>query len=136
MFILLLDIIMRYPELKSIAIKLRNENKSYGDIAGILGLSRQCVRNLVIYKNKIQKKKRGTKNKIGKSASLSIKRAIAALQENHEKVNSSKIKKNCGLDVSISTVQRHLNRLDLKYKKISQIFILKETQGRKKESDK
>ena len=41
---------MGSPELKSIAIKLRNKNKSYGDIAGILGLSRQCVRNLVIYK--------------------------------------------------------------------------------------
>ena len=49
MFILLLDIIIRSPELKSIAIKLRNKNKSYGDITGILGLSRQCVRNLVIF---------------------------------------------------------------------------------------
>jgi len=45
MFILLLDIIMRSPELKSMAIKLRKENKSYGDIAGILELPRQCVRN-------------------------------------------------------------------------------------------
>ena len=53
MFILLLDTIMRSPELKSIAIKLRNKNKGYGDITGILGLSRQYVRNLVIYKHKI-----------------------------------------------------------------------------------
>lgn len=106
---------MRSIDLKHIAIKLKKEGKSYNSIGMILGLTRYAVRNLVTYKYVVHKKKRGHKRKISKAHALSIKREITRLTCKQEKVNSSKIKKNCGLTVSTRTVQRHLKLSNMKY---------------------
>ena len=115
---------MRSADLKNLAINLKKENKSYAEIGTILGISRYVEKNLVTYRCKTSKKKRGTKNKIAKSVALCIKREISTLQSNGEKVNCSKLKKNCGLTMSICTIQSHLKPLNLKYKKSCHEIVL------------
>jgi len=107
---------MRSIDMKNIALKLKKENKSYAEIGSILGISRYVAKNLVTYKLKTNKRKTGTKHKITKSVALSIKREIANLRCAEEKINCSKLKKNCKLTMSVSTVQRHLKNQQLKYK--------------------
>ena len=108
---------MRSFDIKRLAIDLKKEGKSYGSIGMILGLTRYAVRNLVTYKYVVHKKKRGNRRKISKADSLSIRREIARIMSKQEKVNSPKIKKNCGLAVSTRTVQRHLKIANMKYKR-------------------
>jgi len=123
-FIFILDNKMRSKDLKNMALKLRSENMTYDEIGDILGISKYSARNLIQYKFVLHKKKRGTKKKISKAASLSIRREISFLRLNHEKVNAPKIKRNCGLTVSLSTVQRYFKSLNLKYKNCSHEIVL------------
>ena len=77
-----------------------------------------------MYKCKKQTKKRRRKQKISKAASISIKREISYLKLKEEKINCSKLKENLGLEVSISTVQRHMHTLNLKYKNACHKIVL------------
>jgi len=115
---------MKSNDVRLIARRLHEEGKSYGAIAEILGITRYSARHLAIYKLRVKKKKTGPKNKINKSINLSMKREIARLNDNHEKINSPKLLRNLGLDVSERTVRRQLLKMDYKYGKASNQIIL------------
>ena len=82
-----------------------------------MGLTLFCARSLCIYKNVSNPKKRGPKFKLSKANKLSIKRTFNNLSRKGEKINCPKIIEQIGLQVSPSTVQRHLTKQQLKYKK-------------------
>jgi len=84
MFIFLLDIIMIPSELKSIAINLKKQDKSYSEIRAILEMSRYAARNLVTFKCKVNKMKLGYKHKISKASALCIKKEISKLTQQGE----------------------------------------------------
>ena len=69
-------------------------------------------------------KKRRPKFTINKEQKLLIKRTISKLKERKNKVNATKLKNECDLNVSVTTIQRHMKRSRMKYKKISsQIYL-------------
>ena len=65
-------------------------------------------------------RKLGFNFKLKKAEKLSIKRKISTQENNSQKVTIPKIHHECNLNVSSSTVQRHLKKEDLKYKKVIQ----------------
>ena len=58
-----------------------------------------------------QKKKRGTKRKIGKAESINIKRTFSRFETNEEKVSLKKLIAHTKLEVSKSTMMRHFVEL-------------------------
>lgn len=106
--------------------RLRESGKSFKEIAEMLNLTINTCITMVHYKNKTYKMKRGPKSKLSKTDKLSVKREISRLKNNQEKVNCSKLKENCNLDVSTRTLQRHMINLKLKYRnKQKRIFLSK-----------
>jgi len=85
---------MKSNDIRLTAQRLYKEGKSYNEIAEILAITRFSARNLVTYKLHANKKKRGCKNIITKSTSLSIKRELSRLADNQEKINAPKILRN------------------------------------------
>lgn len=53
-----------------------------------------------------------------------IKRTIGKLKESKKKVNATKLKNECDLSISVSTIQRHMKRIGMKYKKIQTLIHL------------
>lgn len=105
-------------------LKLRDEGLTYDEISGKLNLKWYDVRNVCHYKLKGIKKKTGPKHKITKAQRVSIKRQISLIQNNHEKVTSLKLIKECQLNANIRTVQYHLRNMGYVYKKINkQIYL-------------
>ena len=79
------------------------------------------------------KKKTGSKGKITKYNELSIKSEVSRLRQLGQKVNSTKIIRNCKLNISKSTSRRYLvNILNIKYKIIRQNLILNTDQRKKR----
>jgi len=109
---------MKTDKEKELAIKWKNEGKSYREISSLLNISRSSAQSLCRYTKKIIKKKRGPKFKLNKANKLHIKRQISNLYLATEKVTANKIKSLCNLDISISSTQRYLNREGYIYKKI------------------
>ena len=103
---------------RNLAIKWKSEGLSYYEISDRLGVSRNVAINLCLYKVGITPRKRGPKFKLNKAVKLIIKTKTHALEDMSEKVNAPKIKNECKLEVSISTVQRHLRREGMIYKRI------------------
>jgi hypothetical protein len=115
---------MRNFEEKNLAVSLKNDGWSYNQIADHMKITKNVAINLCLYENTKICKKRGPKFTINKGQNLLIKRTISKLKENKKKVNSSKLKKECDLNVSVWTIQRHLRRSGLKYKNIpSKIYL-------------
>lgn len=115
---------MRTEVEKNLARKLKEDGLTYSQISSIMCLSRHSVRGLCVNKQRIHKKKTGPKPKIKKKDVLSIKRKISMYKELHEKVNSTKIIRDCELNVSPNTVQRCLRKLDFKYRKAKSQIVL------------
>lgn len=103
---------------KKLAIKWKADGLSYRAISERLGVSRNVAINLCLYKNKLIYNKRGPKFQIKKNQKLCIKRKISSLEELSQKITAPKIRNECELTVSVSTVQRHLRREGLKYTKV------------------
>ena len=55
-----------------------------------------------------------------------MKREISKLEQNKEKINSTKIIRNCELNVSPSTLQRRLSYMGWKYEKAKNEIVLSE----------
>ena len=110
---------MRSNIVKDLAIKWKNEGKSYGEIANLLNVSRSSAQNLCRYTKCSVAKKRGAKFKLGKVEKLRLKRTISSLNNIGQKVTANKLRSLCSLDVSLSTTQRHLKRQGYLYKKIT-----------------
>ena len=66
--------IMIYSDLKEDARNLKNQCKSYNEISNVFGIPRYSAIHLVVYRHRVQKKKRGSKHKINKASAISIKR--------------------------------------------------------------
>ena len=76
---------------KKMAINLRSQGKSYGEISKILGITRSATQNLINYQIKHIKKKRGPKFVINKRKSTQLKRYVLKENQSGNKVNSMKI---------------------------------------------
>ena len=116
---------MKTEEEKNKILLLRKEGMGYKKIANLTGLSRNCVRGICLQRSNMQKKKRGPKPKINAAHKLMLKRKIATLKANGEKVNSRKLIRQCNLSMSRFTVSRYLNEQGMKYKKIIKCLPLK-----------
>jgi transposase len=108
---------MRSEVERSLAIKWKAEGRSYAEIAELLSITRNEAINLCYYKLKTIKRKSGPPKKLKGYHQLLIKRTICHFHEKKTKVNAPKIIKECNLDVSLRTVQRHLKCQGLKYKR-------------------
>lgn len=106
---------MRSIEERLIAIRYKEDGKSYGDIAKLLNISRNSAVNLVKYKKKIIKKRTGPKKKINKRMSLRLRRTIFGLIQRGERINSRKLIEETDLNVSIWTLQRYLRARAMRY---------------------
>lgn len=115
---------MKSETLRFNVLKLKGKGKSYSEIANILNISRNQVVNMCQYDLKIMKKKRGPQFKLKKYDKLKIKRKISIFENNQERINSNKIKKQCCLDVSVRTIQRHMKRCEMKYKNVRKQILL------------
>lgn len=111
-------------ETKKLAINFRMQGKSYGEIANILGLSRSTIQNLINYRKKCNKKKRGPKFIIDKRKSTILKRYIIKENESGSKVDAMKIIRANNLTTSRRTVSRWLLRNDFRYRKQAQRIVL------------
>jgi len=114
---------MKLQSIKDQAKLLRKEGSTYAEIGNILHISLFSARNMCSYEPR-KRAKMGRKPKITKNIQMRIKRAITNIHQAGEKVNSRKIIKETGANVSIRTAQRHLLRMDLKYKRASPVIIL------------
>lgn len=109
---------------KKMAINLRGQGKSYGEISKILGLTRSTIQNLINYKMKCNKKKRGPKFVINKRKSTQLKRYVLKENQSGNKVNAMKIIRSNNLSSSRRTVSRWLMRNDFRYRKQAQRIVL------------
>ena len=93
---------MRSNELRKVVINMQNDGLSYGEISGILNISRQGVVNLCNYQL-ILHKKRGPKEKINGFTSYQVKREVLKIKISGEKVTAAKFINNCNLNICKST---------------------------------
>lgn len=107
---------MYSTEIQNLVSQKRNEGRTYDQIASDIGIPKSAVQSILSRRVNRKKRKVGPKPKIDKTQSLRIKRAIAAINENGEKLNSSKIIDRCDLNVSCSTVQRYMRSKAYVYK--------------------
>ena len=115
---------MRSNEIREIAKNLRNDGRSYGEIARTLHISRQSVYNLCNYKLSAVKKKRGPKQKIIGFTLYRMQREVGNIKSSGKKVTTTKIIANCNLDISQATCWRTLNRNGFKCHKSRQQILL------------
>ena len=86
---------MRSTDIRNLVKAMKSAGKSYNVIGETIGLSKKSVRGFCRYKCKAIPKKTGPKPKIGSKEKLRIKREISRLNDVHEKINCTKIIKNC-----------------------------------------
>jgi len=115
---------MRDEYQRELVKKLRSEMKSFNEIGVIMGLSRHIVRKLYTYKRITHPKRRGKKPILKSKDQLAIKRTISRLSSEGKKVNSSKLKIDCKLEVSTRTVRRHLAKMGMRYMNIKKTIFL------------
>lgn len=110
--------------LRLIAKKLREEGRSYVEIAKILDITPRSARNICNYNLKANCKKRGPKFKITSMEKFYIKRQISIILNAGEKVTCKKIRNEVTKPVSKWTLQRCLKSIKYKYRKICQRIVL------------
>lgn len=115
---------MHSEELRNLARFHRSLNKSYGDISNILNISRYQVINLIKYKKKVLKSKRGPKFQLNKKTKLQIRRFINKEALDCNKVTCNRIISEVGLHVSRRVVNNYLLHQDYKYAKQAQTISL------------
>lgn len=115
---------MRSKEQREIILNLKSQGKTFNEISIIMGISRNSVLNMYYYERKLIKKKRGPHFKLSSYHKLRIKRQLALFKKNEEKINSSKIKKSCYLEISTRSIQRHLKREGYEYIRAKSKIIL------------
>lgn len=119
--------------LKALARRHFGENKSYREIAKLLNVAPNSVRNIILDNKVEQKKQRGPKSKVTRRQTISILREIGRIEDNECKVTATKIKQNCSLDhVSTRTVRRKLSELGYNTENADQEIQLTSAQKRKR----
>ena len=113
-------------EIRNLAKIWKDDGMSYMEIGNLLKISKSAAQNLCKYEKKRICRRRGPKFLLQSYEKLKIKRTIAQLEKEGGKINSVKIKKQSDLKESRWTIQRHLRRMNFKYKKsIKQILLTK-----------
>ena len=123
---------MRSENQKLLAIDLKRQGQTYNQIGQTLGITKDAARNLINYKIKTQKKKIGRRPKVNSKMRFQIRREISILKNEGEKVNTTKLIRNCNLEISKTTCWRELNRSGLKYGHIKKQIILSKEQKSKR----
>jgi len=106
------------------AKRLRDDGLTFKEISQILGISIHSARGLCVNKRISNLKKRGPKFKLNSYCKLKVKRCISALKNDGQKVNCTKIKNACNLNISTRTIQRHLSKMCFTYKKAKSQLVL------------
>ena len=109
----------------NVSQKLLGKDRQYHEIAVILCLSVFSLRGLCAYDRK-HPQKCGPKFKVDNRTRLAIKLKIGHIQDSGQKIWSSRIVKDLNLNISISTVQRHMLRCAFKYKRAKSQIIFSE----------
>ena len=116
---------MRSDFEKSLVLELIAKGNGYKKISKHTRVQvRDVIRKICIRKDRKKPMKRGPKFLLEKCDKLKIKRYIARLNGLHEKANCTKFISECLLQISPSTVQRHLRALDLRYKRVKNVINL------------
>ena len=115
---------MRTEAEREIVFKLKMEGKSFNEISRIMNLTRNVIINMYYYDRQFVKKKCGPKFKLNSYQKLRIKRQVAQYKLAQEKINATKMKKACYLDVSTRSIQRHFKDLGYKYARAKSQIIL------------
>lgn len=121
---------MYSDELRRVVKHRRSQGDSIREIAKYLDIKKATVESILNYKLKTNKKKSGPKTSIGKAESLMLRRYISTCNSNMIKVNCSKIKRDCNVDVSRRTLNNWLLKEEYRYMKEVQKISL--TAGHKK----
>lgn len=108
---------MYSEEIRSLIKNLHKMGESYGSLAKKCNMTRSAVQNIIDYKIKKTRKKRGPKALVDKQKSLMLKRFISNENSKGVKVTSSTILNGTQLDVSRRTLNNWLQKHDYKYKK-------------------
>ena len=108
---------MYSEDIISLCIKYHKFGNSYSTIANKLSISRYAAQNLISYKIKKLRKKSGPKPRIGKVASLVLRRYIANENDKGVKVTTTSILNGINVDVSKRTLSNWLCKNDFNYKK-------------------
>lgn len=122
---------MRSEDERRLAKQMKDNGKTYQQIADIMQITRSAAQNL-LRTLKEHKDKRGRNFILNNKYKLRIKRSINVLKNRREKVNSRKIINTCGLICSKRTVQRHLKREGYKYKAVQRNIKLSMNDRRKR----
>ena len=101
--------------LRKIARSLNDDGKSHSDISDVLKISQWRARNLCCYKLKAIKMKRGPNQKLGNKSIYTIRREITLIKDVGERVNSTKKRKKCELNISKTTGWDYMNKIVFKY---------------------
>jgi len=116
--------IMYEDSIKKNIFERRARGETFRSISANMNISISSIYSILNRKVCQHKKKRGPKRKLGKKDVLQIKRAINAGVTQGQRITSVSIVKDLTLSVSPVTVQRHLKREDVAYKKAKQQIIL------------
>lgn len=101
------------------------EYKSYRKVAQLNGVSDKTVRTIVLDLYIKDKKQTGPKPKIDKRAETKIKKLINQRYSEKKKTNARLVQHECGLNnVSLKTVQRKLNGLNMDFKQTRNQIVL------------
>jgi len=118
---------MSFKSIREKILQKREVGEKFKDIAIELRKSVSAVIGMASYKPKTFKKKRGPKNKLSKADKLSIKREISKMTSRQEKVNCTKIRSACSLNISPRSLQRHMKASNMKYRNVAKkIYLSKE----------
>jgi len=82
---------MKTEDEKNKILNLRKEGFGYKAISNITNQSRDTVRGICLQRQILRKRKRGPKPKITAAHKLMLKRKIASLKDNYEKVYCRKL---------------------------------------------
>ena len=112
--------------------RLGQAKKSLSEISRILDVPFSTVRNIIKKSTTKHKLKAGRPSKIDQIQKKRINQAVRSLKIQGKKVTSTKLLKSSNLNVSPSTVRRHLVKQKFKYKILPKIVQLDSTKQEKR----
>lgn len=116
---------MKTEDEKNKVLCLRQHGNSYQEISKITGFSKNCVKGICLQRKVLNRKTRGRKPKLNAVYKLRLKRKIASMHKNGEKVNCRKLINECNIPASRFTVARYLKQRGMRYRKIKKSLPLK-----------
>jgi len=123
---------MRDESQRILVKELRKQNKTFTEIGNIMNLSRHAVRKLFVYQKVKHPKHRGRAFLLKNKDKLAIKRRVSMIKNAGERVDSTKIKVDCQLDMSTRTIRRYFASVGMVYRNVQRkIFLTREHKERR-----